>query len=270
MEKRLMESKPVILKIGGSAITDKKNEEPMPRTDVISRAADEIRKANVKKLVIVHGAGSFGHPMAQEYMLREGFREEGQKIGFAVTHNMVTVLNGLIMDALLLDDFPAVSVTPSSCIVAEDGRIKIFDDSVVRMLLRLGFTPVLYGDVVMDEKIGFTVVSGDQLASVLAVKLGARQIIMGGDTDGVFDADPKAKGAKPYSRLTLEELKRIEGRLGGSDGTDVTGGMRGKITELIPAIQAGIPAVVMNATKATNIYRALVGERVEGTVIEKA
>jgi isopentenyl phosphate kinase len=176
----------------------------------------------------------------------------------------------LVMDALLLDDFPAVSVTPSSCIVAEDGRIKIFDDSVVRMLLRLGFTPVLYGDVVMDEKMGFTVVSGDQLASVLAVKLGARQIIMGGDTDGVFDADPKVKGAKPYSRLTLEELKRIEGKLGGSDGTDVTGGMRGKITELIPAIQAGIPVVVVNATKATNIYRALVGEKVEGTVIEKA
>jgi isopentenyl phosphate kinase len=191
-------------------------------------------------------------------------------MGFAITHNIVTVLNGLVMDALLLDDFPAVSVTPSSCIVAEDGRIKIFDDSVLRMLLRLGFTPVLYGDVVMDEKIGFTVVSGDQLASVLAIKLGARLIIMGGDTDGVLDADPRVKGAKPYSHLTLEELKKIEEKLGESVGTDVTGGMRGKIAELIPAIQQGIPVAVVNATKANNIYRALVGEKVEGTVIEKA
>lgn len=269
MERKLMESRPVVLKLGGSAITDKLNQEPNPRSDVISRAAAEIIKAHVKNLVIVHGAGSFGHPMAQEFMLKDGFREEGQKMGFAVTHNMVSVLNGLVMDALLVDDFPALSITPSSCVVASDGRIKRFEDQPLRMLLRMGITPVMYGDVVMDERIGFTVVSGDQLASVLAVKLDARKIIMAGNTDGGYDGDPKSPGAKPYSRLTLADLKKIEDKLGESAGTDVTGGMLGKIVELKPAVEAGIPVNVVNATRANSIYRALVDEKVEGTLIEK-
>jgi isopentenyl phosphate kinase len=266
----MSETKPIILKIGGSAITDKKNGEPTPRIDVIARAAEQIHKANVKNLVLVHGAGSFGHPMAQEYGLKEGFKEDSQRIGLGITHNMVTVLNGLIMDALLVDNFPAVSVTPSSCIVTENGRIVDFGCAPLKMMLKLGFTPVLYGDVVMDEKMGFTVVSGDQLAAVLAIKLGARKVIMGTDTDGVFDGDPKAPGSKCYPHLTLAELQKIESKLGKSEGTDVTGGMRGKITELIPAVQEGIPVTVINATRANNIYRALLDEKVEGTLIEKA
>jgi len=270
LERKLIESRPVVLKLGGSAITEKKGEEPNPRSDVISRAAAEIIKARVKNLVIVHGAGSFGHPMAAEFMLKDGFREEGQKMGLAITHNLVSVLNGLVMDALLVDDFPAVSVAPSSCVVSSDGRIKRFEDQPLKMLLRMGFTPVLYGDVVMDERIGFTVVSGDQLAAVLAMKLDARKIIMAGDTDGVYDGPPKNPGAKPYARLTLADLKKIEDKLGASAGSDVTGGMLGKITELKPALEAGIPVMVVNATKANSVYRALVGEKVEGTLIEKA
>jgi isopentenyl phosphate kinase len=53
------------------------------------------------------------------------------------------------------------------------------------------------------------------------------------------------------------------------DDADVTGGMSGKLTELVPAIEQGVSVTITNATKADRIYKALRNERVEGTAIEK-
>jgi isopentenyl phosphate kinase len=45
--------------------------------------------------------------------------------------------------------------------------------------------------------------------------------------------------------------------------------MLGKVTELIPAVEQGIPVAIVNAAKPNRVYRALIGEKVEGTIIEK-
>jgi len=263
------ETKPVVLKIGGSVITDK-NGELAARTEVINRLAEEIAKANAKNLIIVHGGGSFGHPTAQKYGIKEGLKDEAQKVGFAETHHVMTVLNGLVMDALVWHEIPAVSITPSSCMLTENGRIKIFDETLSKMLLKMGFTPVLYGDATIDAKLGFTVLSGDQIVAHLARKFGASKIVLGVDVDGLCDADPKTdKNAKVYPHLTLQELVAFEGKLGKSTASDVTGGMLGKVTELIPAVEQGIPVAIVNAAKPNRVYRALTGEKVEGTIIEK-
>ena len=135
----------------------------------------------------------------------------------------------------------------------------------------MGFMPVLFGDVVFDTKLGFTILSGDQLVAYLAIKLAAEKIVIGVDTDGLFEADPKVTPtAKPYVHLNLEELKRVQSKLGKAQGTDVTGGMAGKVAELIPAVEKGIKVQIVNGTRNLRIYRALVGERIEGTIIEKA
>jgi isopentenyl phosphate kinase len=265
----LSEKKPTILKIGGSVITDK-NEELAARTEVINRLAEETQKAGLKNLIIVHGGGSFGHPTAQKYGIKDGLKEDSQKVGFAETHHVMTVLNGLVMDSLVWHNVPALSVTPSSCMVTANGRIKFFEDAVLKMLLKMGFVPVLYGDATLDEKMGFTVLSGDQIVSYLARKFDAGKIVIGVDTDGLYDADPKvAENPKLYTHLTLSELEEIKEKLGGSTAADVTGGMVGKIAELVPAIEQGIPVAIVNAAKPNRVYKALMGEAVEGTVIEK-
>jgi isopentenyl phosphate kinase len=265
----LSETKPVVLKIGGSVITDKDGE-LAARTEVINRLSEEIEKAHVKSLIMVHGGGSFGHPTAQKYGIKEGLREETQKVGFAETHHVMTVLNGLVMDSLVWHNIPAVSDAPSCCALTENGRIKSFGDAILKLYLKMGFVPVLYGDATLDEKLGFTVLSGDQLVAYLAMKFGASKIVIGVDTDGLYDADPKlAKNAKLYNHLNLSELQSIRSKLGKSTASDVTGGMVGKVAELIPAVEQGIPVTIVNAGKANRVYKALMGEAVEGTVIEK-
>lgn len=266
---RLSKPELIILKIGGSVITDK-NGELAARTQEIDRLAEEIQTASVKSLIIVHGGGSFGHPSAQKYAIKDGLKEDSQKIGFSETHHVMTVLNGLFMDSLIWHEVPAVSITPSSCIITENGRIKHFEDSPIRTLLKLGFIPVLYGDAVVDSKLGFTILSGDQLVSSLAMRFNAERIVFGVDVDGLYDADPKVeKTAKMFRHLNPEELKEIQNKLCKPTACDVTGGMFGKVAELLPAVEQGIPVTMVNASKPGYLCKALEGKAVEGTVIKK-
>ena len=265
------EARPVILKIGGSAITDKTGE-LAANTEIINRLAEEIKRADLDNLIIVHGGGSFGHPTAQKYGIKDGYKEDPtQKLGFAETHHVMTVLNGLVMDALIWHEVPAVSVAPSSFIITENGKVKYFDETILKSVAKMIFTPVMYGDAVFDDKLGFTVLSGDQLVAYLAIKYKASKIVIGSDTDGLFDSDPKTNpNAKPYKHLTLAELKQIQPKLGKAAGTDVTGGMAGKIAELIPAVEAGVHITITGATKGLSVYRALTDQSILGTEIEKA
>lgn len=261
--------RPILLKIGGSVITDK-NEDLKPQTQAISRLAEEIHKANPQKLVIVHGGGSFGHPLAKRYHLTEGFKEEKQKTGFSETHHVMTVLNGLFMDELIERDIPAVSIPPSSCMITKNGRIQFSSYKIIKNFLDMGFLPVLYGDVVLDSTLGFTVLSGDQIISALATEFKADRIIIGVDVDGLYDADPNIKkSAEMFTHLTLRDLKKLQNQLSDASTCDVTGGMAGKMSELLSAIDQGIPVTIVNATKPNYIYKTLKGKEVKGTQIEK-
>ncbi len=264
------EANPVILKIGGSAITDKTGE-LAAKTEIINRVAEEIKRADLDNLIIVRGGGSFGHPTAAKYGIKDGYKKDPtQKLGFAETHLVMTVLNGLVMDALIWHEIPAISIAPSSCIITENGKVKFFDENALKAMQKMAFTPVMYGDAVLDEKLGFTILSGDQLVAYLAIKYKAQKIVIGADTDGLFDADPKTNpNAKAYKHLTLAELKEIQPKLGKAAGTDVTGGMAGKIAALIPAVEAGVHVTITGATKGLSIYRALTDQSILGTEIGK-
>jgi isopentenyl phosphate kinase len=265
----MINKKPTILKIGGSVITDK-NGELVARTKTINRLVEEIKKAKLANLIIVHGGGSFGHPTAKKYAIKDGLKQDSQKVGFAETHHVMTVLNGLVMDALIWHNIPALSVTPSSCMTTKNGRINFFEETILTTLLNMGIVPVLYGDAILDDQLGFTVISGDQIVAHLARKLGADRIIMGVDVDGLFESDPKEiKNSKLYSKLNFEELEKIKNSIGTSTKSDVTGGMLGKINELSLAIEQNIPVSIINANKPNRLYKALIGAKVEGTLFEK-
>lgn len=264
-----MSDKPTVLKLGGSVITDKKKS-ATPNSEAIERLADEISQANLSSLILVHGGGSFGHPVAKQYKINEGYRESSQIAGFSETQRAMNKLNILVMEALLSHDVNAVVVQPSSCVVTKGGRIQSMELKPIKRMLDMGLVPVLYGDAVLDSEKGFAILSGDQLVSSLAVNFGASCIIMGGDVDGIFTEDPKTNSkAKLIERVTLEELKTHKHEIKGSKATDVTGGMLGKMHELIPAIEQDIQTLVVNATKPLRVYKALMGEEVVGTIIEK-
>ncbi len=258
-----------MLKLGGSVITIK--EKPFTANKrAIARLAAEIKRADVGSLILVHGGGSFGHPVAKEYGIDQGYRNQSQIRGFSETHRAMTALDRLVLASLANHDIPAMEMQPSSCVVTKSGRIEVMETRPLRKLLEIGFVPVLYGDAVVDSEKGFAVLSGDQLVSSLAIRLGADRIIMGADVDGLYSADPKINpSAHLIQRITVRELKKIQHKIGEANVTDVTRGMLGKVLELVPAVEHGIYVTIVNATKSNNVYGALKGEKVVGTTIER-
>lgn len=264
-----MKSKPTIIKLGGSAITHKAKPQTANQ-QTIEKLAQEIAEVSMPRLIIVHGGGSFGHPLAKKYAIDDGFQNPSQIMGFAETHEAMTVLNGLVVKALIRHNIPAIGVAASSFIETKSGRIEKLDTDIIIKLLDMNFVPVLYGDAVLDSEKGFAILSGDQLITKLAIELYAERIVIGVDVDGLYTADPKSdSSAKRISHITVKELRKSQSWAETAKVTDVTGGMRGKIIELIPAIEHGVRTVIVNATKSDTVRKALRNEMVVGTTIEK-
>ncbi|MHC1566611.1 MAG: isopentenyl phosphate kinase [Candidatus Syntropharchaeia archaeon] len=244
-----------ILKIGGSVLTEKR-EENRAKFNEIRRIAGEISEFH-ENLLFVHGAGSFGHPQAEKEKTRGKYSSKS----LFIIHRSVKVLNEFILNALFEEGVPAAPIHPLSCVVAKKGRIKSMMLDQIIKLLDYGILPVLHGDVVVDEDLGISILSGDQIVPHLAKKLGAERVGIGIDVDGVMDGRNRV-----IERITRWSFDEIRDQIGGSKGIDVTDGMYGKVTELL---EANVPALLFNASVPGNVSRFLKGEDLLGTVVGK-
>ncbi|TGC11446.1 isopentenyl phosphate kinase [Methanolobus halotolerans] len=249
-----------VLKIGGSVITDKGKNEGAARYEEIERIAREISEFDTG-LVIVHGAGSFGHPQAKRYELNGKFDPRGS----IITHLSVKDLNKLVVSYLNDAGVNAIGIHPMNCVVSDDARIKSMFLAHIQEMIDRGFVPVLHGDVVMDERLGTSVLSGDQIVPYLAFKLKAERIGIGSAAEGVLDGSGKTIG-----RITPDNFDQIKQFISGSANTDVTGGMLGKVLELLNLSESSnITSYIFNAGQAGNVSGFLSGEDI-GTAISKA
>ncbi len=214
---------PTVLKLGGSVITEKDRPETVDG-ERIDRVAAEIAAAD-GPLVVVHGGGSFGHHHAHEHGLTT---TAGSHDVAAVldTHGAMTTLNGVLRRALLDRGVPAVPVHPLSVgWRSVDGELSV-PTGAVETLLGEGFVPVLHGDVIAHEGAGVTILSGDELVVELAVALGADRVGVCSTAPGVLDG-----AGRVIERI--DSLSAVEDVLGGSEATDVTGGMAAKVRTLL-------------------------------------
>jgi isopentenyl phosphate kinase len=248
----------IIIKLGGSAVTDKRKEFT-PRPVVIESVADQLLETE-KQVILVHGGGSYGHPLAKEFELHKGFKDAAQLKGISQTRYSMTELNQLILSALIRKGIVAVSVQPSACFICSNRRISHSFVDPVTFLLKLSCTPVLYGDIVCDTKMGFCILSGDQIVSYLAQELKPEKVIFGLEVDGLYTRDPKYGDAQLVKDITFPDLISISGEETG----DVTRGMKGKLSEILRI--KGIEVNLINLTKEGTLLKAVRGI-VEGTRI---
>jgi isopentenyl phosphate kinase len=232
---------PVVLKLGGSLITEKDRPETVDDAalgDACDAVADALASGAVDRLVVVHGGGSFGHHHASErgVSTTAGTRDAD---AVAAIHGAMKRLNARVLDRLRERGVPAVPAHPLSLAARTDGADGGLDlplGSTVT-LLDEGFVPVLHGDGVATAGDGVTVVSGDELVVELAAGLGARRVGVCSTVPGVLDDDGSVVPE-------IRDFGAVADVLGASDATDVSGGMAAKVRELL-ALDA--PASVFGA-----------------------
>ena len=234
----------VLIKYGGSAITDKASFETI-KLDVLMKLAETIaNNTNQNRwTVVVHGAGSFGHFQAKEFELKIGGHEHNWREGLTKTRSSVLRLSNQVVKIHIESNLAAVGI-PLFPHVQTKGMgqlVESSEDAFITNLVRLlygGFLPILHGDVVFDEMQRCSVFGGDfimtWLASVLPKALQTNQqitvkTIFVTDVMGVYDMPPHL----PNANLLREMMVQPNGELflpqTDQHLHDVTGGIMKKI-----------------------------------------
>jgi isopentenyl phosphate kinase len=264
----------VIVKLGGSLIT-KKDRPYTPRRKVIKRLSAEIEKAFIQgtRLVVVHGGGSYGHYEANKSIVEHGSLENRDvpRVTFAMS-----LLNNLVINSLISKNLPAISFPPHSICTntCKKHVSETFNCDLTRILLSYhkGSIPVVYGDIVYGEKeCPPAIISGDDLALKLSLMLQADRIVFAMDVDGIY-RDPQIRGSL-YKHVSIKDIPRILGEIKISEGpTDVTQGITGKLEKIYIYLknERTPPRIyLVNGLKRNFLYKAIMGESVRGTIVER-
>ncbi len=270
-----------IIKLGGSCFSDKK----VPRSlhvDVIDSVCKQLEGAGFP-FIIVHGGGSYGHPVAKKYGIHLG-RQEGfgdQSKGFCETHEAMAELNHAIVTRFLEHSISAYPVQTSAVFVLDGGVASVARLDAVDALLDQAFVPVLYGDSVIDTARGFGIMSGDAIVVELANRLKhhVNRIVYLMDVDGLYDKDPKQEpGAKLIPEVFIKGRELLVPRGKGLDrladlvqqgdsGIDVTGGIFGKIRELARLEASGLSIFLISGRERISLIGLIQGKTVPCTRI---
>jgi len=255
------------LKLGGSLITDKNGVEAA-RLDVIKRAAHEIALglADVPdtRLLIGHGSGSFGHVAANQYGTRQGVHDSEDWAGFAEVSVVAARLNALVAEALYAEHVPVMRFQPSASALCSSGHLGHMDVTPIRSALDAGLAPRVDGDVAFDRQIGGTIISTEEIFSFLAKALKPESIWLAGDVPGVMDNRQHL-----ISEITTDNIGALHQALGESSGTDVTGGMVGKVETMLNLCShvPGLSVHIFSGLEESLIRNAVGGLLDRGTVV---
>jgi len=137
-----------------------------------------------------------------------------------------------VVDRLQEREVAALPVHPLSVAARDSDGTLSLPATAVDGLLSEGFVPVLHGDVIAHAGEGVTVLSGDEIVTSLADSLGATRVGLCSTVPGVLDEDDAVIEA-------ISSFSEVESVLGGSESTDVSGGMAAKVRELL---DLGAPA----------------------------
>ncbi len=259
----------LLVKLGGSLLTDKTRAESV-RTEHLARLAgdvaraDRLARARGARLLLGHGSGSFGHAAAAAAGLGLGLGrgplDEPALAGAARTQERARALHTLLIEALITAGAAPFSLAPGSFLTAQEGRPQAANVQPLSAALDAGFLPVVYGDVVADHAWRASIASTEAVFLALTHALAPRvtRALWLGETSGVYDTEGR----------TIPEIQTLDQAgeaLGGSRGTDVTGGMRHRVEAALALASLGVASMIADGREPGVIERFVNGEPIVGT-----
>jgi isopentenyl phosphate kinase len=254
----------LLVKFGGSVLTEK-GRLRTPRPAAIRRLAAETAAVR-QPLLVVHGAGSFGHILAARHRLNQGGTTPARRAAVARVQADVRELDRFVVEALNRAGLAAIPIPPAAVLALDDGQVSTVDLTAFIEFSSMGFTPVTFGDVVRDRRRGISVCSGDLMMLELARAFRPDRAVFAADVDGLFTADPKVrKGARLLETVGPKDLDRIE--FSSPSRTDVTGSIEGKVRRMFEIANHVDECMIVNGNVKNRVRDALRGRRVVGTRI---
>ena len=265
----------IVIKFGGALIT-KKDQECVANVEIIRNLCSVVHNITQHgiQVILIHGAGSFGHLKAKRWRLNEGhipnFQIEGDVCNSQheaveqVRSDMLT-LNAIVVSELKKFDLDVLSHPPhtwaSNLGPHFDGPLDAFTANTPNIV------HVSFGDVVdVDGDAQFGILSGDDLVARLSLELHDIEslIFAMGGVDGLLRVPPHV--AKDED-LIEEWSPEIDYEGFHQSDIDVTGGIGLKINRGHLVAQSGIGVHLVNGEFPSRILSLVIGEAWRGTTI---
>uniref|UniRef100_A0A7S3DDL2 Aspartate/glutamate/uridylate kinase domain-containing protein n=1 Tax=Palpitomonas bilix TaxID=652834 RepID=A0A7S3DDL2_9EUKA len=248
--------------------------------------AGALSSGYLANAVIVHGAGSFGHFEAKEYAIGKTVPSNKSELlhllgGVRETRKAVKALNDAVVEGCIEHEIAAAR---SDVVVSPSVPLHSQYEEAVKMT-QAGLVPVMHGEVVSTfAENRYKILSGDiiieELCEVLAPAFptAVHECFFISNVPGIFTKPPEEEGAELIKEVVVskfendgakmkgmsdEEIKKrirsielwngtkMEGAeqlsLGGSGGTDVTGGILSKFGSAINIAAMGIPVLISDS-----------------------
>jgi isopentenyl phosphate kinase len=264
------ESSVTLLKLGGGLLTDK-NKPLSIREDVVKSAVKQIIDAN-EKVILIHGGGSFGHPLAKKYSISNGIDKTipNQILGVAETHHAMIIFNSYLIEQFLERNYPVLSIQTSSIFIKDSKVISTKSLDVIETALDLEIMPILYGDIILDKQGSFSIISGDQIILALCQNLNnynISKVVFAMESDGLYIVDEdNSENCKLVTECYSNELDRLNlADLG--QKIDVTGGIKSKLNFIKTICKSKIPVQLINGLIEGYIHKSLKNQNLNCTNI---
>lgn len=262
-------TKLIYIKLGGSLITDK-NTESTAHLAIIKHLAKEIYNFNnanpETKIIIGHGAGSFGHIQAVRHNLHLCSHSSERWTGALQVAQAVSQLSRIIQQELHLVGLQTKTFHPSESAICRDQQLISLATTKLKHALDSQIIPLIHGDVCFDETCGASIISTEALFAYISTKLQPTNIYIAGREPGVYQSYPDGN---IIPEISASSLQTTFTNITTSKSPDITGGMKSKVDIMLKLIRdyPEIKVHIFSGSEPGNLTTALAGQHFAGTIL---
>ena len=235
-----VEKKRIVVKVGTSTLTHKTGKTNIARMAKLASVLADLHNMGNEVVLVSSGAIGIGYT-------KLGLKKRPETI--KGLYDKFFGEYGVVVSQLLFT---------SDALRHSDGKKHLID--TFNQLFEYGSIPIVNeNDSVSVEELSSG--DNDSMSANVATLINADILILLTDTDGLYDSNPNEN---PDAQLihTVEKITpEIESVAGGA-GKNGTGGFITKVNAAKHAVSNGIPVVVTNGKKPTDIYKILNGEQI--------
>ena len=260
----------IVLKLGGSIITRKSSASPVLRASLVRELGKSLKSARKNnknlRIILLHGAGSFGHPLAHKYQLKNQPMTSKKLEG--VSRTVTSMKNLSLRLATIFHEvgLPIIPIQTSSVVIMDNKEPAILNLEFINTILNNNGVPLLGGDVIIDKSNYSRIVSADKLVALFAQAYPSSKVLLASDVEGVYPSFPPKKGDKILYLLKRSDIIHIKNvNFKDPNCKDVTGAMSGKLQELLSIHNRQV--YIFDGRDPNNLECLLQGKQV-GTLVE--
>jgi len=266
----------VIIKWGGGLITDKSSL-CTPDLEILDRLAQTVAACQSQDIdvILVHGAGSFGHLRARHWRLNEGLlttvkfdQDESCSSQLEAVNQVrkeMLILNAHVCNALAQNKLSPIIHPPH--LWAKNTGPDFLGDLDRFLEQNDAQVHVTFGDVVdVEGDQQFGILSGDDLVVRLAIELPQvkRLVFAIKGVDGLLRVPPEQANENDLIENWSPEIE-FEGTH--QSEIDVTGGIGLKAARGSFVASHGIEVIMVNGGESERVLGAMLGNPVRGTIV---